>query len=142
MANGMYEVLAMIPESSDFTLEAAVAHFRTIRYRNGHLRAELAVPRGKRKPTGFRVHFGDWSVVAWLETDESVRVESGEFATRRRGRPAPAEVIAGCTRRLSVWSDEDFEADHTDDWIEFVDELRERFGVFVRDCVNGKWWPA
>ncbi len=138
----MYEVLALVPEGSDFTLEAAAAHFGKLRFGKTRLRAELAVPKGKRKPSGFRVYYGDWSVVAWLESGGEVLTESREFAAmRKKGRPAPAEVIAGCSRRLWVWSDEDFEFEHTDQWIEYVDALRDRFGVFVFDCVNGKWWP-
>ena len=31
MADGMYEVLALLPESGDFTLDAAVAHFGEVR---------------------------------------------------------------------------------------------------------------
>jgi hypothetical protein len=138
MADGMYEVIALIPEASDFSLDAAVAHFGALR--KGRLLAELATAKGKRKPSGFRVSFGDWSVVAWLESGEEVLVDSQELATTRKGRPAKAEVIAACSRRLSVWSDEDAEADHTDDWIDYIDFLRQRFEVFVFDNVNGQWW--
>ncbi len=149
MPDGMYSVLALIPEASDFTLDRAVAHFAGLTfskfrsgkwvYRRHPLRAELARSEGKREPSGFRVFYGDWAVVAWLETDQTVRDESKEMAELDY-LPAPAEIIAGCTRRLSVWSDEDLKFNWTDDFIEYTDQLRERFGVFILDCVKGCWW--
>src|SRR5262245_61899461 len=112
----MYSVLALIPEASDFTLERAVAHFAGLTFskygfgklvhKKHPLRAELAKVKRARKPSGFRVYYDNWAVVAWLEADRTVRVESREMA-EEEGLPASAEVIAGCTRRLSVWSDED-----------------------------------
>lgn len=149
MADGMYEVLALIPEGSDFTLDRAVAHFagRTFSkfrsgqfvYRKHPLRAELATSEQKTTPSGFRVHYGDWGIVAWLETGPTVRGESEEMADSD-DLPAPATVIAGCTQRLSVWSDEDPTFDWSDEFTEFTCELRERFGMFIYDCVNGCWW--
>jgi hypothetical protein len=133
----MYEVIALIPESSDFSLDAAVTYF--CKLRKGQLPAELVTAKGKRKPTGFRVSFGGWCVFAWLESGEEVLAESQEFAKTRKGRPAKAAEIATCSRRLSVCSDEDAEAEHTDEWIDYVDFLRERFGVYVFDNVNGEW---
>jgi hypothetical protein len=143
MADGMYEVLALLPESSDFTLDTAVTHFRKIRRGQGTLQAELATSEEKQSPSGFRVFFGDWAIVAWLESGEEVRAESQndtEYHARKGDLPGPAEVIAACSRRLTVWSDEDEGGDYTDDFIEFADELRERFGAFIQDPVNGGWW--
>lgn len=54
--------------------------------------------------------------------------------------PASDKVIAGCARRLSVWSEVDPEFDWTDEFNEYTDVLRERFGMFIRDGVNGCWW--
>ena len=142
MADGMYEVLALLPESSDFTLDAAVAHFGRHRFGNRGrtlLRAELAVPPGKRKPAGFRVFFGEWAVVAWLESGRGVRSESKEFAADD-DLPAPPEVIAGCSRRLSVWSDPDDGFLYSDEFTEVTKQLRVRFGALILDCVNGCWW--
>jgi hypothetical protein len=145
----MYNVLALIPEGSGFTLERAVAHFAGLtfsKFRSGKcvyhrhpLRAELAQSEGKREPSGFRVFYGDWGVVAWLESGRAVRGESEEMA-ELDDLPAPTEVIAGCTRRLSVWSDEDPAFGWTDDFTEYTEELRGRFGMFIHDCVNGCWW--
>ncbi|MBM3980794.1 MAG: hypothetical protein FJ304_11010 [Planctomycetes bacterium] len=138
MADGKYEVLALLPESSDFTLDAALAHFGKLRF-GKKLKAELATLKGRRKPSGFRVDYGGWSVYAFLESGKDVLSESREFA-EDEDLPAPADVIAGCSRRLSVWSDEDEEADYSDHIMHFTDELRERFGAFILDFVNGGWW--
>jgi hypothetical protein len=102
------------------------------------VRAELARPRRARKFSGFRVYYGDWSIVAWLEADRTVRIESQEMA-EEDDLPAPAEVIAGCSRRLSVWSEEDPQFEWTDEFIEYTNQLRERFGAFISDPVNGGW---
>src|SRR5262245_51862086 len=106
MPDGMYSVLALLPESSDFTLEAAVEHFGKRRWGKDKGRAELAVPKGKRKPAGFRVFYGSWAVVAWLESGKGVLSESQDIA-EEDDLPAPAAEIAACSRRLSVWSDKD-----------------------------------
>jgi len=139
MAAGMYEVLVLLPESSDFTLDAAVLHFNDIRHGKDERRATLATPEGQSEPSGFRVYYGDWAVVAWLECGKTVLSESQNLAGSD-DLPAPAEVIASCSRRLSVWSDEDWDGDHSDDFTDFTDELRKRFGGFIFDNVNGGWW--
>ena len=149
MADGMYEVLALIPETSDFTLERAADYFAALTFnkfrsgkfvfKNQSVRVELATSEGKVAPSGFRVYYGDWAVVAWLESGAGVLGESQEFA-QEDDLPASAEVIAGWSRRLSVWSDEDLEFDWTDQFNEYTDQLRERFGVSIHDCVNGCWW--
>ncbi|MBP3957300.1 hypothetical protein J8F10_18805 [Gemmata sp. G18] len=139
MADGMYEVIALIPETSDFSLEVALKHFGSLKSGSTRLRAEAAVGPGKRKPSGFRVYYGDWAIVAWLEADKSVLEDSRELANRDN-LPAPTEVVSTCSRRLSVWSDEDPGFDHTDEFNSFTDELRARFGVLIYDNVNGEWW--
>jgi hypothetical protein len=149
MSEGMYEVLALIPTTSDFSLEKAVAYYsgltfskyrgRKLIYKNEPVRAELAKPKRARKFSGFRVFYGDWAIVAWLEDEPHVRSESQDMA-EWGDLPAPAEVIAGCTRRLSVWSDKDLDFEWTDELNEYLDHLRGRFGVFIMDPVNGGWW--
>jgi hypothetical protein len=150
MSHGMYEVMALIPESSDFTLERAGAHFASLnfsQYRSGRfvarnelVGAELATAEGEPTPTGFRVFFGRWAVVAWLDCGENVLADNRDLA-EEDDLPASPGVIAGCSRRLWVWSDEDPYSDFTDLFNYFTDELRQRFGVFVSDAVNGDWWP-
>jgi hypothetical protein len=150
--HGKYEVLALIPATSDFSLERAVAHFSGLlysklikfRYRQPiferePVRAELAKAKRARKFSGFRVYYGDWSIISWLEADRNTRIESQDMA-EADDLPAPAEVIAGCSRRLSVWSDSDPEFKWTDVFSEFTCQLRHRFGAFIRDPVNGCWW--
>ena len=138
MPDGMYSVLALIPESSNFSLDAAVAHFHDMPYPRFKLRAELVTGPGSGEPSGFRVFYEHWSIVAWLETDPDVLSESREMAGET-DLPAPAEVIARCSRRLSVWSDEDPDLEFAHHFEEFITELRERFGAFIKDYVAGGW---
>ena len=139
MSNGMYEVLALLPESSGFTLDAAVAHFGRIRDGKRVLRAELAVGEGDSQPSGFRVFYGDWQVVAWLEDRNEVLSDINALAADD-DLPAPAAVIASCSRRLSIWSDEDKGGDYSDKITDFTDQMRMHFGAFIHDPVNGGWW--
>jgi hypothetical protein len=138
MPDGMYSVLALLPESSDFSLAAAVSHFHGMPYPRFRLRAEMATDPQKHEPCGFRVFYGEWSIVAWLETHPDVLSESREMA-EEMDLPAPAEVIANCARRLSVWSDEDPDLEFAHHFEEFIIDLRERFGAFIKDYVLGGW---
>lgn len=141
MSEGMYSALALIPESSDFSLEAALSHFASVSYPKFTLRTELAAAPGAQLPGGFRVIYPvnpDWSIVSWLETGPDVLAESVEMAQEAH-LPAPAEVIAACSRRLSVWSDEDPDQDWAHLFEEYLEELRGRFGVYVKDNVLGGW---
>ncbi len=148
--NGMYEVLALLPAASDFTLELAVRHFASLTFtqfkggraifKNEPVRAELVKERGKKKPSGFRVLYGSWAIVAWLQEGKDVLKDSQNHA-EDDDLPAPAEIIAGCSRRLSVYSDrDDPDFDNGDRFTEFTTELRQRFGAFIQDYVNGGWW--
>jgi len=150
MSHGMYEYLAFLPASSDFSLERAIERYASLtfsKYRGGRfikknepVRAELATAEGDKEPSGFRVFYGDWAVVAWLDAGEDVLADSREHATDR-DLPAPADVIASCSRRLWVCSDVDEpDFDNTELFTDFIDELRERFGALILDYVNGGWW--
>jgi hypothetical protein len=131
----MYSVSALIPRVTDFTVEKAIDHFRS-----QGLRCEPAEP--ERVNEGLRVFFGDWAIVAWYSQGEQVSRDSRELAESKfKPFPAPAEMIATCDRELTLWSDEDWDAHHTNEWIHFVDELIRAFsGVIVFDYVMGEWW--
>ena len=102
------------------------------------VRSELAKAEGESAFTGFRVWYGDWSIVSWLDDAPGVLADSQSLVDEE---PLPAaEIIASCTRRVSVCSDEDPDGDHSDKMTDFTDELRKRFGLFVYDSVNGGWW--
>jgi hypothetical protein len=139
MSNGMYEVIALIPSASDFSLEKAVAHFGTSCYRKTLLRSELAQVEGESSFTGFRVWYGDWTVVAWLDEVPGVLLDSQSLLDEEP-LPASQEIIASCGKRLCVWSDEDETGDHSDHITHFTDELRKRFGLLIYDPVQGGWW--
>ena len=134
-----WHVLALIPQESDFTLQKAVAFFDARKFGEILLRSELITMPRKRKPFGFRVLYGDWAVLAWLETHRSVIVESREMA-ETEDLPDPAEAIAACRHRLSVWSDPDPGLFKTNEFLIYTEDLRERFGVLIRDTANGRWW--
>ncbi len=139
MPNHMYEVLALIPVGSDFSLEKAVSHFGSLLFRNMQLRSQLAKSEDENSSEGFRVWYGDWAIVAWFDDSPSVWVDSQHLMTVNPS-PAPTELIGSCTKRLSVWSDEDPQLAHSDEMTHYTDELRKRFGMFIYDPVHGGWW--
>jgi hypothetical protein len=150
VANGYYELIGLVPASSDFTLERAVRHYSSqtftqrlrgrLVFNKEPVRAELLSGEGEPSPTGFRVWYGPWSVIAWLGSGPDV-AEDNRYLAEELGLPAPPEVIAGCPFRLSIYSDMDApDFDHSDRFTEYTDQLRERFGVFLLDNVNGGWW--
>jgi hypothetical protein len=150
MSNGMYEAFAVLPASSDFTLDRAVRHFASLSFnqlacgdaivKNEPVRAELAILVGKQEPSGFKVYYGNWAVAAWLDMGEDV-LQDSRYLAEKSDLPGPAEVIAGCSRRLWVCSDrDDPDFDNSDQFTHYVAELRGRFGAFIQDYVNGGWW--
>jgi hypothetical protein len=150
MPNGRYEVAGLVPASSDLTPDRAAQHFSSLRFSQYHqgqplylnepVRAEPLSDQGEAEPTGFRVWYGTWSVTAWLDSGPDV-LDYSHYLSEQPDLPAPPEVIAGCTCRLDVSSDpDDPDFDNSDRFTEYTDQLRERFGVFIRDHVNGRWW--
>jgi hypothetical protein len=85
MAGGSYEVLALIPETSDFSLTRAVQHFAMLRFGQIPLKSEPVHVEGNEEVTGFRVDYGDWSVAAWLE-DRPRLLEESPASSGRSGR--------------------------------------------------------
>lgn len=142
MADGCYELIGLVPASSDFSLERAVQHYSSqtfTRYKKP-VRAEFLLADREAFSTGFRVWYGSWTVTAWLDSGPDV-VKDNRYLSEESDLPAPPEVIAGCPFRLSIRSDVDApDFDNSDRFTEFTDQLRERFGVFLLDNVNGGWW--
>src|SRR6266496_2023013 len=95
MANNRYEVIALIPATSDFSLEKAVAHFGSLSFRKVRVRSELAKAEGESSFTGFLVWYGDWSIVAWLDSAPGVLADSQD-SVDEEPLPAPPEIIASC----------------------------------------------
>jgi hypothetical protein len=139
MSYGMYEVVALIPSSSTFSVAAAVAWYASLTEGKVQLRSEPANAKSDEPLEGFRVWYGDWAIVAWLDESSGVADDSADLANETP-LPADARVIAGCTKRLDVISDEDPHREHSDEITHFTDELREHFGLFLFDPVNGGWW--
>jgi hypothetical protein len=150
VANGYYELIGLVPASSDFTLERAVLHYSGLtftQYLRGRpvfvrepVRAGLLSGGTAPFSTGFRVWYGPWAVSAWLDAGPDV-AEDNRYLSEEPDLPAPPEVIAACPCRLSISSDVDApDFDNSDRFTEYTDQLRQRFGVFLMDNVNGGWW--
>jgi hypothetical protein len=150
MADGCYELIGLVPASSDFTPQRAVEHYSGLTFsqyrgqrpvfRDEPVRAEVLSGGLAPYLTGFRVWYGPWSVVAWLDASEDAAQDNRDLS-EDPGLPAPPEVIAGCPARLSIRSDADSpDFDNSDRFTEYTEQLRERFGLFLRDFVNGGWW--
>lgn len=140
MANGCYELIGLVPASSDFTLERAVEFYSARISVRLPVRAELALSEGDSVASGFRVWYGSWSVVAWLDSGPDVQQDNRD-RSEEPDLPAPADVIASCPSRLYIYSDVDEPAfDNSDNFTHYYEQLRERFGVCLFDNVNGGWW--
>jgi hypothetical protein len=139
VANNIYEVTGLIPSASDFTLEKAVHHFGSLVYRKMQLSSELAKGGQDRSSDGFRVRYGNWGIVAWLDDSLGV-LDDSQHLMAGDSLPTRPEIIGTCARRLWIYSDEDPDLDHSDDITHFTDELRRRFGLLILDHVNGGWW--
>jgi hypothetical protein len=150
VANGYYELIGLVPAASDFTLERAVQHYSGLTF-SQYLRARLVFNKepvraellsSGREPysSGFRVWYGPWFVVAWLDSSPEV-AEDNRYLSEEPGLPASPDVIASCPSRLSIYSEMDApDFDNSDRFTEYTEQLRERFGVFLLDNVNGGWW--
>ncbi|HEX8910766.1 MAG TPA: hypothetical protein VF796_00305 [Humisphaera sp.] len=140
--DGCYELIGLIRATSDFTLGQAVQHFesRTYTQLRKPIRAELLSTDDGPSSTGFRVWYDTWAITAWVESGPDV-VDDNRYLSEEPDLPASAQVVAGCLLRLSIRSDVDAPSfDNSDNFTDYTDELRERFGVLLRDNVNGGWW--
>jgi hypothetical protein len=133
-------VAALIPAASSFSLDSAVAHFQLRRLGRMRLVAELAPP-GSRRPKGFRVHYGNWGIVAWMNKDPLTAADHANNA-RSKPLPVPADVLASCRRVLTVWADPDLNAKHTKHWGHYLWQLQTTFGLVIWDYDNDRWWVA
>lgn len=139
MPRNAYELMALIPPSSGFRLEKAPAHFSSTHFRRLPLDCEPLRTGQEQSSSGFRVRFGDWAVVVWLDGSDGVQADSQELANESR-LPARSNLIAACRKRLWIHSDEDPDLTHSDEITFFADELRTLLGLFVYDPVAGEWW--
>jgi hypothetical protein len=133
-------VAAMIPAASSFSLESAVLHFQDSRFGRKRLVAELAPP-GSRRPKGFRVNYGNWGVVAWMNKGALTDADHANKA-KSKPLPVPADVLASCDRLLTVWADPDPDAKYTKQWVHYLEQLQSAFGLVIWDYDNDKWWVA
>ncbi|HLZ07856.1 MAG TPA: hypothetical protein VKT80_04660 [Chloroflexota bacterium] len=132
MPDGCYTVQALILDDVPFSVTEAIEHFRSLGTRS----EPEQTPNGL---VGFRVFYGEWSIVAWLDDAPHVPGEIRELYVDT-SPPFPPEILNRCSRRLSIWSDEDYEFEHTNEWIIMIEELQEAFGLLIRDDVVGEWW--
>ena len=96
MADGYYELIGLVPASSDFTPQRAVEHFSGLtfsRYRDQQwvfrkepVRAEVLSGGPAPYSTGF---LGPWSVVAWLDASEEAAQDNRD-RSEESGLPSPS----------------------------------------------------
>lgn len=142
MADSYYELIGLVPTSSDFTLERAVEYYskQTFTQHKKPIRAELLSGDLESVTGGFRVWYGPWGITVWLECGPNV-VADNRSLSEESDLPTTREVIAGCMVRLTIISDIDAPDFDNSDWFTmFTDQLRERFNVLLFDNVNGGWW--
>jgi hypothetical protein len=94
---------------------------------------------------GFRIFYGEWVAIAWLEAGEGVLRDNQMLAqTHPIAMPVPAKIIGECSRRLTIGFDEEVpnqpDVDSTDYMVEYTIVLEERFGALILDLVADKWW--
>jgi hypothetical protein len=130
--NGYYELIGLIPSASDFTLERAVAHYSGLTF--SRLRGRRWVFRDE----PLRAEVVSSNLTPYNSPDA---VEDNRYMSEKSGLPAPAEIIAGCSARLSISSDVDSpDFDNSDQFTQYTEHLRTRFGIFLYDNTNGEWW--
>src|SRR6476620_8814105 len=97
MADGCYELVGLVPASSDFSLERAVQFFseQTFTRYKTPVRADLLFAKTDSCPTGFRVCYGAWGITAWLDSSPAVAIDN-RYLAEETELPAPPEVIAAC----------------------------------------------
>ncbi len=135
MADVGYNVLALIPSESDFSIENAVIAFVL----NGYSASLVTSRTGGRR--GFLVMCADaWSIVAWLEGEDYVAAESQEIVDVFGPPPGVAfQSSINCPRRLSVWSSGDSALMNAHRFEAYIDFLKNKFGLYVFDQMQGLW---
>jgi len=135
MSEFCYNVLALIPTSSDFGVSNAVEIF----IKNGYSASIATSPSGK--SSGFQViPYENWKIVAWLEDGNDTAVENQETIEVFGNPPnVTTDKPIKCDRRLSVWSDDDADMLNAHLFEEYINFLKEKFGLYIFDSVQGIW---
>ncbi|HYH65335.1 MAG TPA: hypothetical protein VD866_11625 [Urbifossiella sp.] len=119
----MYRAYGLLPPGNPFTLEEAAARLRA-RF------PDAAVSHAGNQVT---VQKGDWEIELLLNADPSVRTDSVAIAEQIAGLE-DGQGIAGCDRRVEVWSDtQDPFVEHLGDFHTVVEVLRSFPGVIAVD---------
>ena len=137
MADGSYEVIALVPPGRGFEIGEVVRHFRSVPHgallRSESLRSDSEIGR-----EGFRVWYGEWSVEAWLDRSPSVVVDNEDLAVD--APLAISDSVRGSAERLFVCSAKDPHYEHTGDFMHFTDLLQQHYGLLIYDHVVGEWY--
>lgn len=84
----------------------------------------------------FTAYWGDWKLHLCLSTDSWIAEECQEMAEDHSHKP-PYNLIAKCTRRIELWSEDDPNMDHFNDYVSVLSEIEKAFpGAIVFD--NGE----
>jgi hypothetical protein len=127
-----YHVIALVPPNPPFDLQAAIEALRSARYKAERTERGNAV--------GIRVVEDDgWAIVAWLEDDDEARILSRRLSELELPNGVTSEQIFACSAHLSIWSDDDSDRMNAHVFEEFIQFLKERFGLFIFDNRLGEW---
>jgi hypothetical protein len=80
-----------------------------------------------------------WGIVAWMEDDDEAREMNRELSETELPKGVTPEQIARCPAQLSVWSDDDSDMMNAHVFEEYIQLLKDRFGMFIFDNRLGEW---
>jgi hypothetical protein len=119
----MYRAYGLLPPGNPFSLEEAAARLRA-RF------PDAVVTHAGNQVT---VQKGDWEIELLLNADSTVLAESAAIAEQIAGLD-DSQGIAGCDRRVEVWSETpDPFVEHLADFHTVVEVLRSFPGVIAVD---------
>lgn len=133
MAGFDYHVIGLVPSGDRFDLDAVLDTLVASRWSA----ARLTSADGR---AGIRVVESDgWGITAWLDDDDDAREMNALLAERSLPPAMTFDEVAGCRAQLSIWSDDDDDLMNAHVFEEFIQLLKERFGVPLWDNRLGEW---
>lgn len=133
VAGSDYHVIGLVPSGERFDLDAVLDTLAASRWSAAHLTSADGRP-------GIRVVESDgWGISAWLDDDDDAREMNALLAERSLPPAMRFDEVAGCPAQLSIWSDDDDDLMNAHVFEEFIQLLKERFGVLLWDNRLSEW---